>query len=383
VTPLRPVTYCTNIHPGESWEETTAAVRAHVPAVRAACSPDVPFPVGLRLSGRASLEGDAALARCFGAWLAANGLYVDTVNGFPYGRFHAVAVKERVYLPDWRDPERAAYTGRLARLLAAWLPPGGTGSISTVPLGFRRDFPEADIPLALAGLTRALADLAALEEETGRRVRLAVEAEPGCLVETTPQMVGLFARLDLPPRLARHLTVCYDCCHQALQFEDPGESLGLLAASGIPIGHVQVSSALHLDGPDLARLARFAEPVYLHQAVGRRQDGSLVRFDDLSRALAALPPGVAAWRVHFHLPVFLERLPECLATQEFLRDVLPRFAPEIPLEVETYTFAVLPPELQTAQVTDSIIREIGWVEAARRRGKAPGPVPPAQTPATA
>jgi sugar phosphate isomerase/epimerase len=370
---MRPVTYCTNIHPGESWEESVAAVRTFVPVVRAACAPDVPFPVGLRLSGRAAqagLEGGPEVPRRFGAWLAANGLYVDTVNGFPYGRFHQVPVKEQVYLPDWRDPERAAHSLRLARLLAGWLPPGATGSISTVPLGFRRGFPEADLPLALSRLGRTLAELADLEEETGRRVRLSVEAEPGCLVETTPQLVELFTRLDPSPRQARHLAVCYDCCHQALQFEEPGESLDLLAAKGIPIGHVQVSSALHLDGADLGRLARFVEPVYLHQAVGRRRDGSLVRFDDLPQALAAPPDGVTAWRVHFHLPVFLERLPECLATQAFLREALPRFAPDLPLEVETYTFEVLPPELKAPRVTDSIIREIAWVESARRGGEA-------------
>jgi len=362
-----PVTYCTNIHPGESWAEMFSAVARHVPAVKAACCPDGPFPVGLRLSGRASREIDAEAARRFGDWLDAQGLVVTTVNGFPYGRFHDVPVKADVYRPDWRDPEREAYTGRLARLLARWLPAGAVGSISTVPLGFRRDFPETDLAAALARLRRTLADLAVLEAETGRRIRLAVEAEPGCLVETTPQMVEFFARLDPTPDGVRHLAVCYDCCHQALQFENPRDSLALLAASGIPVGHVQVSSALHLEGHDLSRLARFVEPVYLHQAVARRDDGSLVRFDDLPEALAADPDGVTAWRVHFHLPVFVETLPDCATTQAFLREGVPLFGPETPLEVETYTWGVLPPELKTPDVTASIIREIAWTEAARAR----------------
>jgi sugar phosphate isomerase/epimerase len=362
-----PVTYCTNIHPGESWEEIRAAVARFAPVVRTGLGAAGPFPLGLRLSGRASLEIDAGAAREFRDWLDDVGLVVTTVNGFPYGRFHDVPVKGQVYRPDWRDPERGAYTARLARLLATWLPSGEMGSISTVPLGFRRDFPETDLPLALTNLRRALADLAVLEDETGQCIRLSVEAEPGCLIETTPQMVALFSRLDLPAHLARHLAVCYDCCHQALQFEDPGDSLGLLARNGIPIGHVQVSSALHLEGADLARLAGFAEPVYLHQAVARRQDGSLVRFDDLPEALAARLAGVTAWRVHFHLPVFVEALPECATTQAFLREALPRFPPDIPQEVETYTWSVLPKALRTPAVTDSIVREIAWVEAARRR----------------
>ncbi len=360
------VTYCTNIHPGQSWAEIRRDVETHALAVRDACRlGDAPFPLGLRLSGQASLELDAAAGRRFGRWMADQGICVATVNGFPYGPFHHVPVKEAVYLPDWRDPEREAYTRRLARLLALWLPEGGQGSISTVPLGFRQDFPQADMPVAMGRLRQALAWLADLEEETGRRIRLSLEPEPGCLIETTQEVVDIFARLDPSPREARHLAVCYDCCHQALQFEEPEASLALLARNGIAMGHIQVSSALHLEGGDLSRLARFVEPVYLHQAVGRRDDGSLVRFDDLPQALAAAPEGIREWRVHFHLPVFVERLPECCTTQDFLRRILPRFDPQVPMEVETYTWSVLPPELKTPRVTDSIVREIQWVEQAR------------------
>jgi len=363
---MEPTTYCTNIHPGESWEEIRAGVLAHAPVVAAAVCQGRPFPVGLRLSGRASLEIDDAAARSFAAEAAAHGLGFRTLNGFPYGRFHHTPVKQSVYLPDWRDPERAAYTLRLARLLAGWLPEGETGSISTVPLGFRQGFPEADLPAAYAALRGVLAELAQLHETTGRRIRLAVEAEPGCLIETTKEMTAFFAALDAPPAHREHLSVCYDCCHQALQYEDPAASLAALAAAGVAVGHVQASSALHLDGGDLSPLARFVEPVYLHQAVARLDDGSLRRFDDLPQALGARLDGVSSWRVHFHLPVFVPRLAECGTTQPFLQAFLPLLAPDIPLEVETYTWSVLPPELKMPDVTQSIIREIAWVDAARR-----------------
>jgi sugar phosphate isomerase/epimerase len=367
---MHPVTYCTNIHPGEALEEIREGIAQHARKVRAALCPAAPFPLGLRLSGRASRElaaGDKA--REMGEWLAANGFYVVTVNGFPYGRFHDVPVKEAVYLPDWRDPERLAYTLRLARILASWLPDGGIGSVSTVPLGFRRNFPQEAMSDALSGMRRALSGLAGLYEETGRRIRLAVEAEPGCLVETTPEMAELFERMDAPSRLMNHMAVCYDCCHQALQYEEPEESLACLATRGIPIGHVQVSSALHLDGGDLSVLARFVEPVYLHQAVARRDDGTLLRFDDLPQALAAPTGGIRSWRVHFHLPVFVADLPECRTTQPFLRRILPLFPESAPLEVETYTWGVLPPELKTGDVADSVVREIAWVNRARGRSE--------------
>lgn len=371
---MYPVTYCTNIHPGESWAETREALTRHTLAVKAALCPDAAFPVGLRVSGLASRQVDQAEARRFKGWLDGHGLTVSTLNGFPYGRFHGAAVKAAVYLPDWRDPERLAYTIRLADLLAEWLPHGQAGSISSVPLGFRRDFDPAQEGLATGRIVSALEHLDGLAQRTGKLIRLSLEPEPGCLLETTPQVVEYFARLNLPPGLVPYLAVCYDCCHQALQFEDPAESLALLTENAILIGHVQVSSALHLEGARLSGLARYDEPVYLHQAVGGKRTG-LIRYDDLGPAMAAKDPDVECWRVHFHLPVFLERLPECRTTQEFLRRALPLLPPDIPMEVETYTWSVLPPDLQAPTMVESIVREIRWVEACRRRTRFPAPLP--------
>jgi sugar phosphate isomerase/epimerase len=379
-TYAHPVTYCTNIHPGQSWADTRRALSAHTLAVKTALCAERPFPVGLRISGQASSEIDEKETLRFKDWMGENGLYVTTVNGFPYGVFHGRPVKSGVYLPDWRDPVRLEYTMRLARLLSVWLPDGPAhtgghggmpGSISTVPVGFRADFDPAQEGLAHANLRAALEGLDELAQRTGRRIRLSVEPEPGCMVETTPQLVELFERLNLPDSLRPFLAVCYDCCHQALQFENPADSLKLLADNGIDIAHVQVSSALHLPGPDLSRLARFDEPVYLHQSVASLTGGGLVRFDDLGLALAEHTSpdrrdDISCWRVHFHLPVFLAELPECLSTQQFLREFLPLLPDHIPLEVETYTFEVLPAELRAASVVESIVREIEWVEACRQ-----------------
>jgi hypothetical protein len=185
-------------------------------------------------------------------------------------------------------------------------------------------------------------------------------------------VVRFFEKLDLPPHLRPFLAICYDCCHQALQFEDPVQSLQLLADHNIRIGHVQVSSALSLKDPDIGKLARFAEPCYLHQTVGRRADGSLWRFTDLDVAMAAAPRDVEEWRVHFHVPVFLEYLSDCDSTQPFLKKILPLFPAGVSLEVETYTWTVLPKDLQMSTVTKSIVREIEWVREFRA---APAPRP--------
>lgn len=362
---MEPVTYCTNIHPGETWAEVLGNLETQTLAVKRSLSPHRPFPVGLRISRTASQDlGDRETHR-FKDWLEKTGLYVLSLNGFPYGRFHGVAVKSGVYQPDWRHLERLNYTKRLAETLACWLPPGRAGSISTVPLGFKADFPETDLGKAVGNLRLALEHLDRLAQTKGQLIRLSLEPEPGCWLETTPETVRFFTDLKLPAYLRPYLAICFDCCHQALQFEEPRAILGMLRRAEIPIGHVQVSSALHLAGAELDRLARYQEPVYLHQVVGRRPDKSLVRHDDLPQALAAGDQGVECWRVHFHLPVFLDRTPECASTQDFLREVLPLLGPDTPLEVETYTWSVLPPELRAATVSESIVREIAWVEKAR------------------
>lgn len=358
------LTYCTNIHPAESWTETFANVRRYVPVIKAAVSPTSPFPIGLRLSGRAAHEADRVETSLFQDWCITHDCFVTTINGFPYGTFHHVPVKKSVYLPDWRAPERLAYTKRLADLLANWLPDGKTGSISTVPIGFRKAISKEEMPDVMINLQQTLEHLDRLAQRTGRLIFLAIEPEPGCWLETTDDLVEFFAGLELPADLRSYLTVCYDCCHQALQFEEPGESLAKLAAAGIRIGQVQVSSALRLTRRDLSAIRRFCEPCYLHQTVGRREDGTLLRFDDLDQALAAAPAGVAEWRIHFHVPVFVDKLRDCATTQPFLEKILPLFGADLPLEVETYTWTVLPEDLRTEDLTDSIIREILWTREA-------------------
>jgi len=134
------LTYCSNIHPGESWPEVRAALGATLPAVRARLQVEGPLGIGLRLSAAAAEELERAESlEEFRDFLRRGNYYVFTINGFPYGAFHGTRVKERVYLPDWRDPARIHYSDRLARILAALMDggPDVTGTISTVPGAFR------------------------------------------------------------------------------------------------------------------------------------------------------------------------------------------------------------------------------------------------------
>ena len=379
-------TYCLNVHPTERWEETRAALLGPVRAVKAAVSPEAPFPVGLRVSARAleTLRGEAPREELRDI-LAREGFSPITMNGFPWGRFHGVAVKADVYLPDWREEARVTYTAGLAELMADINPEGAFLSLSTVPGAYGPRAAGAEALMA-DNLLRAAAHLALLHERTGRKVALAIEPEPCCFLETVAETVDFFAarlfsgaaearmaaltgfsRGDAAAALRRHLGLCYDVCHAAVEFEDPEESLAALRGAGIAVHKLQLSSALRLRAATpaaRAALARFAEPTYLHQTIVRAP-GGLIRFSDLPEALAT---GAAhdgrEWRVHFHVPVFLDTLPDFDTTQGFLREILALHRKEPisrHLEVETYTWDVLPEALRAGAVEAAVAREILWV----------------------
>jgi len=384
------LTYCSNIHAGESWSDVRAALGTALPRVREQLGVTGPFAVGLRLSAEAAatLSGAAAQAE-FAAFLRDGRYYLLTINGFPYGAFHGMRVKERVYLPDWRTAARLEYTNRLATLLAA-LAGDGLGierSVSTVPGAFRSEVRgEADAAAIADNMLRHAAHLIAIRQSTGTYVSLAVEPEPACFIETIADAEAFFGRyLFEAGRVAAvaretgvpmtvdtvrtHVGLCLDACHMAVEFEDASAAFDRLRGAGIRVGKVQISSALQCDDCEPESIARalrpFADDTYLHQVV-ERADGQLTRYVDLPDALAAVEAGHGPrdWRIHFHVPIFLRDLGTLRTSQPYLEEVLRLLIAngDCPfLEVETYTWDVLPPEHRTTDVWTAIARELAWV----------------------
>jgi len=357
------ITYCTNIHPGEAWDTVFAALQQHIPAVKCAVSPGQAFPIGLRLSNRAAAELTVEKSMIFREWLAQNDCFVPTINGFPYGSFHGDSIKYQVYLPDWRSSERTAYTIRLANLLANLLPENVTGTISTVPIGFKSNIGSDDMEEIRRQLESALCHLRGIFEKTGKHIILSLEPEPGCMLETVDDVSRFFELFTFPESLSRHIGICYDCCHQAVEFEEPAASWNHVVSKGIRIAKVQISSAIRIAGKDAGKLKLLDEPGYLHQVVVRGRNGELDRYSDIPEAFAnhGMQPG-EEWRSHFHVPIYLEEACTMGTTRQFLIDLLLRLPGDVLLEVETYTWDVLPPELRSGSVTDSIIREILWLK---------------------
>ncbi|MFJ4844755.1 MULTISPECIES: metabolite traffic protein EboE [unclassified Streptomyces] len=362
------LSYCTNVHPAETLDGVLAQLRDHCEPVRKRLGRDR-LGIGLWLAKDAAraLHTDPASLRGLRAALDSRGLEVVTLNGFPYEGFGAQEVKYRVYRPDWTEPERLAYTSVLADLLAALLPDDVTeGSVSTLPLAWRTLFDERAAATARAALTTLAQRLDALAELTGKSIRIALEPEPGCTIETTADAIGPLTDLAQP-----RIGICVDTCHLATSFEEPVAALNALAAAGIAIPKVQLSAALHAEHPELPgvrdALAAFAEPRFLHQT-RTRTAGGLLSTDDLHEALTpdALPTG-APWRSHFHVPLHAPPAPPLTSTLGVLKDALGRLVGgPVPLthhlEVETYTWQALPAELRPrtrAQLADGIAAELG------------------------
>lgn len=366
----RHLAYCTNIHPANGWEAVLRNLEGHAPALKARLSPHVPFGIGLRLSGAESAEllaGDRL--RRFREWLDAEGLYVFTINGFPHGTFHGEPVKAEVHAPDWRSAERVAYTLRLAEILAALLPEGLDGTISTSPLSYGPWLTEDRDGWALAArnvraVTEALRELRA---ERGTHIALAIEPEPDGAIPTCAKLVDWW-----PDDLDRdHVTACFDVCHGSVAFEDPETVLDEFAEAGVAVGKIQLSAALRVVLDDAAhrdaarrRLEAFADPIYLHQVTRRDRAGALVGYPDLPQALDALAdPETDELRVHFHVPLFVAGYDVLESTQPDVRrtlDLVVERAACRHLEIETYTWDVLPDDLKASSI-ESIAREYEWV----------------------
>jgi sugar phosphate isomerase/epimerase len=417
--------YCTNIHPGETWPETLAALEQYTLAVRARVWPDRPFAIGLRLSDQASrqLTEPSALLH-FRRWLERNDCYVFTINGFPFGRFHGARVKERVYLPDWTSPERLEYTNRLFDLLAQLLPAGVAGSVSTVPGSFKEFITAPEqLPAIRRHLHACVKHIAEAAARAGRELHLGLEPEPLCLLETTRETVDFFDRLreEHPGdgRLEELLGVNYDTCHLAVEFEDAAQALALLQSHRVKISKFHLSNALKLRIADcglrIGRLAAFADDTYLHQVIIRNAAGELIRYRDLADFLnpqsamnfsreeaqkaqnrdssvelsgsfcgqsairnpqsAIRNPQWEEARIHFHLPLHTPRGEWFDTTSDHLLGMLDALqaSPNLcsHLEMETYTWQVLPPEWQSRSVVDQLAAEYEWaLRELRRRGLA-------------
>ncbi len=368
--------YCTNVHRGEGWSESFSNLKTNTLKVRQQVSLHKPYAVGLRLGNSAARE--LALEKnlnIFREWLEKENCHVSGINGFPYGAFHGQSVKESVFLPDWTDPSRLEYTQKLFEILAALNPPNQQGTVSTLPGTFKKfNRSISQIDELQKNILACAEYLLRLRDRTGVTLKLALEPEPLGYFENTQQTIDFFDQLRRRETtlglVDNFLGVCYDTCHFALQYEAAAQSIEKLNSNGAPILKYHLSSALRLQPTDeaLSRLASMQEPTYLHQCIGKASNGDLIYFKDIPDALAdtnALKK-FNELRVHFHLPLHSMPIEKDFSnTTDFLKRVLGVImrhpGRDKELEIETYTWEVLPQSLRSMDVTEQVVEEYRWV----------------------
>ncbi len=390
------LSYCTNIHSGENWEDHFNEIRKNFPRIKQKLSPDKPMGIGLRLSNVASVDLiEEKNLEAFKRWLDENDAYVFTMNGFPYGSFHDTRVKDQVHAPDWTTNDRVAYTIRLFHILKDLIPADSEGSISTSPLSYRHWFTQGDTlkdarELATNNMVLVAESLIEMHRNTGKMLHLDIEPEPDGMLETGEEFMHWFKndllmggakrivdKFDVSVSQAEellkaHIRLCYDVCHFAIGYEPHQKIIEEVLESGIKIGKLQISAALKSSmNKNIAlrknireSFSKYNEPTYLHQVVAKKNNGELLRYPDLPEALSDCDNAeVNEWRAHFHVPIFEEDFGALQSTQKDIEEVL-RLQKEINftnhLEVETYTWEVLPGALKLP-LRDSVIRELEWV----------------------
>jgi len=363
--------YCTNIHRGEDWAQTFESLKTHTLGVRDCVAPGKAYAIGLRLSDQAARElSEPAVLDNFQQWLVAEDCYVFTINGFPYGNFHGSRVKEQVYVPDWTSPDRLEYTNRLFDLIAALVPEGVEGSVSTLPGSFKEFITEESQEQQIRdNIWKCVEHIADLSDHTGKPLHLGLEPEPLGYFETSAETVQFFesmkAEHSAGSKLIDHLGVNYDTCHLAVEYEEPQDALGALTETGLRISKLHLSSALIVkpDADTKENLKSFEEDVYLHQVVEKTKSGELNRFRDLDVALAA-DSYANEWRIHFHVPLHSPDGNWFSTTRNHIVGVLD-ILNEDPglcshLEMETYTWEVLPTEMKNRDVVGQLVDEYEW-----------------------
>jgi hypothetical protein len=390
------LTYCTNIHPGESWKEVFQSLQEYCLKIQHELTGKKPFGIGLRLSQKSAaelLKKDRLSS--FKNWLDRNNLYVFTMNGFPYGDFHDVVIKDEVHTPDWTTPERLEYTRNLINIMSYLLPEGMEGGISTSPLSYKLWFENQEqIDQVKSTSTSALINLVVqmieIKNNQSKSIHIDLEPEPDGMLENTQEVLDYYRQYlfkqgiqelkqslecteqEAKSHILEHIQLCYDVCHFALAYEQPKEVVDQLLKEGVQIGKIQISAALKCERSENISiqeqqrcLQQFDEPTYLHQAIVQKTNGSLDHYSDLTEGIEAMSaPDFKEIRTHFHVPVFLSNFQVLHSTQEDIIAALKYWNEthySAHLEVETYTWGVLPDHLQI-DITNSIVRELEWVQ---------------------
>ena len=359
--------YCTNIHRGETWRETFDSLKTHTLAVRDRVCPRAPVRhrPALEPSGRRRIIRSE---NTFGISTLARKKFLL--------RFHHQRISLRPVSRRARQgaglscPTGLRRSGWLTPIcfLICWrncCPPASKAASAPCPARSRNSSRPANRKKSSAKTSGAASNTSRASVKNPNANCISdSNLNRLCLLENSAETIQFFEQLRAEhkndPRLDEFLGVNYDCCHFAVEFEEPLATLNSLHDSRHQNQQnpfeFRAQSPAHPGGAR-RELQKFADKVYLHQVVARDANGRLKFFRDLPDALAdnsklkIKNSKLPEWRIHFHVPLHAPAAPPFENTNDHLLGMLdwlaenPKLCPH--LEMETYTWEVLPPELKS------------------------------------
>jgi hypothetical protein len=378
------LSYCTNIHFGESWEEVFYILKFHSRKLRNAFLKMDQFGIGLRLSNSSIINlSKSSFFFDFLFWLKINNFYIKSVNGFPYSFFGSNYIKDNVYLPDWSNFKRYIYSRRIIILFSNFLNKNNFGGISTLPLSYKYFFCNYSYNNLYIKSIKYLYSLLILLNDIYVNnkifIHLDIEPEPDCVVSNTLDYINFFKKwlLDriilyflkkkIHMFILNYFRICFDICHSSVEFESICQSFNSIFLFNIKFGKFQISSSLKIDKMNFYNSYVFSylpETPYIHQVYGKTFYDNIITYKDISLAHILLyKKKIVEYRIHYHVPIFFDKYEIFESTQqyiiEFFKLLKKRNAFYI-FEIETYTFDILPCYLKL-NILYSLKREYDWV----------------------
>lgn len=371
--------YCGNVHPCSTVREMIEQIDQYIiPIKKSRKLESMYLGVWFNCDLLADFYSNPQITEMLFDLMKKSSLIIKSLNAFPQREFHGVSIKENVYFPEWSEQSRLRYTLALAEFISKRRDSFAKSiSISTVPLGYKKSWTEQKQRLAVDHLKQLAMSLSSMHKQTGIHIRVCLEMEPDCVLETTTEMIAFLNQtLDYQnnQEINNYIGVCFDVCHQAVMHESVKDSLNRLTREKINIGKIQVSNALRFKSEHFEHvqsiLANYINSPYLHQVKLLTNNG-VKSIADIDKDLSNHVEFSEEVRIHFHIPINKRELSSTLLTtqHEIIEtiDSLSSLAIKPDVEVETYTWRIIDKEVTSNSLSHYLVDEINWLETEMRQ----------------
>lgn len=374
---MQDIAYCMNVHPANNLKELYDNFNKFALPIFKEVQTSTQKNIGVELHlNHVVSEELAKQIEPFNQFIEKNDINIFSINNFPLIDFHQPIVKDKVYLPSWAQSERLEQTKLCAKILSQLKTNNTELTISTLAGSWK--YHNHDENSVLNNYMQIIRYLQDLHEQTGKKIRVALEPEPDTTLDSLASIIAFFDKLkerlirsNMPvEKSLEYIGLNFDTCHSSVLFEKPLSVILELLKKQIPIYKFHITNAPKLLAPfskeNKISLKSLDEPKYLHQTRCKMPDEKIVAFKDLCHFNSEEVQEAQEIRTHFHVPLNLKSIGLLETTQSEVKDLLdqmPTSLSNTPLVVETYTW---PQHLNATKqnnfnLIDGISQELIWL----------------------